>query len=464
VLLNLIKIKLASVIIASLTVPFFCAMTVSASFAFPVAPHIAAPYFCLRHFYVNIATGVDVATQGTQASPWKTIQFANDSGVLKAGDCVHVAAGTYYPSNWGLNLSHGGNTNTATGYVTYIGAPNWATHLKGSSYSLVTITAPYVVLDGFNVDSQGIQDYAIANSTDSKGVFSHHLRILNNLVHDSGGGGIGLIYSDYLTISGNTVYNTSGRSAYQESGISIWHPRKIAGFQPKVPADLAQFHIVISENVTYDNKETAAILGQHTDGNGIIVDDWLDTQDSPSQPYTSQALVQGNLSFNNGGRGIEVFLSTNVTVANNTCYNNNLDMQDPGTWRGELASFASSNITWINNIAWTVPAPSNPKLQFNTAMVQGTYGGWPDNNVVWTYNITFDGTSGHPSLRFDTTNATALRTKFLAANKTGVNPILTTLKPATGSPAIRTGTPTPSYPPMSLEGTPMTSPPNIGAY
>jgi hypothetical protein len=44
-------------------------------------------------------------------------------------------------------------------------------------------------------------------------------------VYGSGGGGIGFVYSDYIKVTGNTVYNTSSTSGYQESGISVWHLR-----------------------------------------------------------------------------------------------------------------------------------------------------------------------------------------------------------------------------------------------
>jgi hypothetical protein len=72
-----------------------------------------------------------------------------------------------------------------------------------------------------------------------------------------------------------------------------------------LPSDLAPFHIVISDNVSNDNMETSAVSYPHTDGNGIIIDDWLDTQDQFPQPYPYQGLIQANLIYDNGGRGIQ---------------------------------------------------------------------------------------------------------------------------------------------------------------
>ena len=56
----------------------------------------------------------------------------------------------------------------------------------------------------------------------------------------------------------------------------------------------------------------------------IIIDTFLDIF-SNTLVYPYQTLVMGNASYYNGGRGIHVFRSSNVTVANNTVFNNNTD-------------------------------------------------------------------------------------------------------------------------------------------
>src|SRR5262245_24477239 len=82
-----------------------------------------APYTCSRNFYVA-TTGSDSAGCGTsQANACASIQGANNKIALQGGDCVNVAAGTY-STNYLINLSRGGSSNQASGYVTYIGAPN----------------------------------------------------------------------------------------------------------------------------------------------------------------------------------------------------------------------------------------------------------------------------------------------------------------------------------------------------
>jgi hypothetical protein len=219
-------------------------MSFTASFADPVAPHIAPPYSCNpnRTFYVG------------PSRTWTSLQSANNSGVLTAGDCVYVDAGTYPP----VTLTKGGNANAPNGYVTYIGAPNWATKLTGSSYYLVDITGNYIILDGFDFDGSGIQDCVLANPNRRRAPFGHHITILNSLIHDSlGGGGICFLCSDYYTISGNTIYNTHG-GVYHESGISVYEASPIPGLRSNYPADKAPFHIVISDNIAYNNTESVS--------------------------------------------------------------------------------------------------------------------------------------------------------------------------------------------------------------
>lgn len=83
-----------------------------------------ATYTCVRNFYVAV-DGINASGRGTQAFPWATMQYANNNGGLTGGDCVHVKAGTYDS----VSLTTGGNKNTSTGLIAWIGDPNLATHL-----------------------------------------------------------------------------------------------------------------------------------------------------------------------------------------------------------------------------------------------------------------------------------------------------------------------------------------------
>ena len=138
------------------------------------------PYNCARNFYVDGTTGNDVGTSGSQSYPWKTIQYANNSGVLLAGDCVYVAPGTYLQSP--LYLTNRGSANMVSSYVTYIGAPNNATTLTVSpgTFAVELIATNYIILDGFNIDWTVAADYAGGNIGTA-----HHLIVLKGIPKSS---------------------------------------------------------------------------------------------------------------------------------------------------------------------------------------------------------------------------------------------------------------------------------------
>jgi hypothetical protein len=235
-----------------------------------------------------------------------------------SGDCVHVAAGVY-PQRGTLYLQASGNSNTSTGYIAWIGAPNHATQVQATGSDmgyLVQFHANYIVWDGFDMNGGGdwkaTDNILQAGDDGLPGGPGHHIQILNNWVHDAGGGGIGAISTDYFTIKGNIVWNTAHTSGWQESGIGVWEPRATKNFTPTLSLDRAPFHIVVMNNISHDNFIIAG--NGHTDGNGIIMDDFDCAQVRPHVVYPYKALVQSNLAYNNGGRGIHVYSGGNVRI------------------------------------------------------------------------------------------------------------------------------------------------------
>jgi len=130
------------------------------------------------------------------------------------------------------------------------------------------------------------------------------------------------------------------------------------GYTPTAAdAAYAPFHHLVKYNVAYDNMLTqcgSATNRYDTDGNGIIIDTF-DNQGSSGVLYPYQTLVAYNVTYGNGGRGVEVFRSSFVTVAGNTSYNNNLDPYNNGTFRPEIQIGGGHQNTVVNNIAWALP-------------------------------------------------------------------------------------------------------------
>ncbi len=339
-------------------------------------------YRCVTNYYVSPAGGSG-ANLGTQADPWHSLQDANDSGRLAAGACVNVLPGTY-PVRGTIWLNRGGADGSAAGYVVYRSSRLGAARIVATqaTYSLIGLQVPYLVVDGFDVDGAGLtREYLLAGA-------SHHEVIVNNRVHDSGGGGIGFARSgDYSIVSHNDVYRTSATALEQESGISYWQPLAAGRFR-STPEDETAYRIVVAYNLVYDNRQTFSCAaarmdaGCHTDGNGIIID-----STRVGLPYPGRILVLGNACYGNGGSGIRVFRSAGVTVAGNTVYGNDRDPDNDATLRGELSNVASADTLWVNNIAVSVPGPGI--LARNRPIVDFSPGGAPGDGGLWMSNVGF---------------------------------------------------------------------------
>ncbi len=407
-----------------------------------VRPDYIPTYTCARDFHVApVASDGD----GSAERPWNNLSSANDSGVLKAGDCVTLADGTYLATH-DINLTHGGDRNAPDGYVVWRSATRHGAHIVAQSgvYHIIFLMAPYLIIDGLDVDGNHAAAAGEAISTGGNANY-HHLVVENNLVHDAGGGGIQLNDSEYFWVIGNRIWGNASTNTWQESGISTYQVQAASPFTP-TPADNIPFHIIIAGNISRDNGETYACdkPGCHTDGNGIIIDKTLNVDRKGGVPYTGKILVANNLVYGNGGAGIHLYLSQHVTVANNTVYNNHLDTQNTGTWRGELSNADSDDNVWVNNIGWGVTGPG--VLSHNAPVLMATSGAHPIDKVTWVNNLTF---------------GAAVDGKIDAAkNLIGIYPAFTdlnvgdfTLRP--GSPAQGKGVPEPYLTQATL---------NIGAY
>jgi hypothetical protein len=102
-----------------------------------------------------------------------------------------------------------------------------------------------------------------------------------------------------------------------------------------------------------------------------------------------ETLVEGNLCFDNGGKGIQVYLAKKVTVRNNTCYWNT-KRDDEGTWRGEIAFSNVKDIRVINNIGVCNTAMGFANSSYNSGLFIGQYGGHNSTGIIWENNLCFN--------------------------------------------------------------------------
>ncbi|WP_210529496.1 right-handed parallel beta-helix repeat-containing protein [Rubellimicrobium arenae] len=409
------------------------------------------PYECLRDLHVS-TSGAD-GNPGTESAPWRTIGHALASA-LEAGDCIILEDGTYVEAvHW---TDNGGTVDSSSGYVVLQARNRHGAKVRppAGAYSTLTIRSSFVIVDGLDV--VGGDGHAIDIEA------SHHVKVLNTLAHDSGGSGISAWKGEFFLFEGNVTYNNTSTNGYQGSGISIYWARAISGDD-----DFTGFRNIVRGNISFGNVEGPSIPTPHTDGNGIIIDDFRHTQTTGVPPYPYPTLIESNLAYANGGKGIQVTWSDHVTIRNNTAHGNNRDNLNPGTWRGELSNAQSSFNTWVNNIA-VADAGLNPN---NTALDNVSYDGYLNTDVAWVANLGYNRSplgavvrtdGGNPPPGPEGGNLLGADPRFLAPGDDRA----ADFRLLAVSPAVDAGTDIFGLPPSDLDGQARTagSKVDLGAY
>jgi parallel beta-helix repeat protein len=450
------------------------------------------PYYrCLANLYVS-TTGSDT-NPGTQALPLATLQHANDV-VPPPGTCINVAPGTYAA---GVLLSNGGNLAAPTGYVVYRCQALDACTITADGdpwnpvFAIKSAYGPnYIVIDGFTMAASEEAYYGVAidiNNNPDGGPLgepsAHHVWMLNNIIHGYGQAGIGTGEADWLFALHNTAYNNANVTCdAQGSGIGYVVAKVTPNYTPtKDDLAFAPFHQVIGYNISYNNIITQCGNAQNpydTDGNGIILDTF-NGSGVDNVLYTAQTLVTGNVTFDNGGKGIEVFRSDYITVTNNSAYNNNLDPWNAGFPRGEIHNGGAGYNTYLNNIAYSVPAgsPSDPRCQgadydiqpapcplmANVALFGADEAGITDIGNSWSNNITEGGAPpwgwgpdgnvmlGNDAAAFTCTENLCETDPLFASVQYGVGDFHENFALQPASPAIGEGLPEPYLPVTAVD-------------
>lgn len=363
---------------------------------------------------VYVAAKASGKGTGSVSAPFSTISAAIKSG-LQPGDVVLVRPGVY-PETVTI-------PKTASGLpgrdVVFRSEVPKAAKIQAKNYGFF-VSANYITIDGFDISG--------ASRSGISGDSVHHITVKNNVSHSNGTAGIYFGKSDFLLIEGNVTHGNAANGV--TSGISVHVPQNVSG-----DMTTKKHRIIVRNNISYNN---LTINAGHTDGNGIIFDDFLvrNNYPKPLKPYSFPGLIENNLVYNNGGSGIRVYASNNITVRNNTSYHNSRDPKRTGsTWRGELQNSSASNNVWVNNIA--VANLSHSKEA--SAISDVYHKDWGVNkNVVWLNNITFNGKRGDKAI------GAGSGTVPSSENMLGVDPMFmdapSNFRLKAGSPALDAGT------------------------
>jgi hypothetical protein len=434
---------------------------------------INAGYYTCSHEYFVSPSGSDSNSGASLSQAKKTIGGAT-SLPLGGGDCVTVEDGTYDET---IVVSTSGSEDSCTGYVVFRSASQGGAKIVSTDpYTGFTVAANYVMVDGFDLEDTGTGSAFGAgtnNLVSGKVTVYHHIAAIRNVAHDSGGAGLGAIHTDYIRFEQNTVYNNSTRSNYGDSGIDLW--------EAQASDTKSGFHIVIRNNYSYLNIESDIPTDLQTDGEGIIVDsfDYADPTYGTT-PYAQETLIENNVIWGNGGRGIEAAggqPTSYVTIRNNTVFDDNRQEQMyPGA---EIVSFGNHNAVYNNIVILgsddqngsdgdaTYPILDNCGTSSGGVIVSG--GSIWNNNLV--YNMKSSTQLSYTSCLGSSTNAIPTGSNFmgvdpgLAAEKlpTPTMPTIADLRIGATSRAAHTGTAM-SYPPFDYDYVKRPNPPSIGAF
>jgi hypothetical protein len=370
-------------------------------------------------WYVSATKGSVYGDGTTLATSFLTLQQAE--AVALPGDTVEVDSGTYTNNNGPvLDLTTPGSA--AGGYITWEPIPGATPVIQigADAYGAVQFeqASGYTIFEGFTVlgynkslslaegvacqGSNGVQTQCIQNNggciaingstsptiqQQSAGFYvPNHIQILNNTVAYCGGG-IGASGADYITFSGNTVYDNAWYSIYGSSAFSM------LGSYNSNPSDTAtKYKMQITNNTIYGNAEFIPWIQQGiiTDGEGIIMDSNLNASYGAGityPAYTGRFLLANNIIWNDGSAAIEIFESAHVDVINNSTFNDDLN-QNSEAGRGELSISGNSyDVNVFNNIFYSSTAgKATPVAQFSQCTPTPCnidyniyYGGLPNN-------------------------------------------------------------------------------------
>jgi len=346
---------------------------------------LAATQVFSNVYYVSLSG--DNSSGMTPAKAFTDLQKAADK--VAPGDTVYVMNGTYTNSLWASFVVQISAKGTPDKWITFRNYPGHQPVIRlTANWAGISMTgASYIIIDGFTVignnDNVTLAEaqkqrynpddpltsaagISAQNSFGSPVQHSSHIIIRNCNVSKCGGAGIGASHSDYITIENNTVSECAWYSPYDGSAISL--------YQLWNSDNSTATKNYILRNTCYKNRNYIPfyIVDSITDGNGIIVDDSRNTQNgSTLGAYPGTTYIANNLLFNNGGHGINLFKSDNVTIVNNVSYQNCQSPEIPGS---DLSCIYSGNIKYFNNIS--SPRPGLPPL-----------GAYVSTNIVADRNI-----------------------------------------------------------------------------
>lgn len=272
-------------------------------------------------------TGSDVSGDGSQANPWKSLQYAADH--VTAGDYVIALPGKY----WGMNLTTDGKSDAR---ITFHGMPGAEIDepYPGQQDGVNLEGADFVTIEGFYIHDM---PRAGLRSVNNDGVI-----LRSNKSDHNSKWGILTGWSDNIVVESNEVSGSQIEHGIYISNSSdgavirnniVWGNRD-SGIQfnadRRQPGDGIQSNNLIEGNVIY---------GNGVGGGAALNFDGL--QDS---------VIRNNLLYDNHAGGIVLYVSDAADASkNNVLVNNTVIQAADARWALLMANGSSGNVV-TNNI------------------------------------------------------------------------------------------------------------------
>lgn len=307
------------------------------------------------YYLAPAANGGNDSNSGLSVrSPWLTPDHA-----VNCGDVIIAAPSAAYAyanfQTFGSVTCSAGNNIAWLECAIFDGCK---IRLSGSSTIGIWIGTSYWGVQGWEIDGASVstgsciyvQPYGSANI--------HNIIVANNILSRCGLSGFSSAVNgkhgvDYLSVVGNVAYANSGGSVNCSSGFSVYEP---------VESDsLPGTHIYVSGNFAYLNVNgNPCGGGAPIDGEGLIFDTFDGSQTGLPTPYAAQAVADNNIFVANGGRGLIAVGNktgsgpfSHIYLRRNTLWGNNTDLNQTGTYCGELLISAAQNVEAQLNLAQT---------------------------------------------------------------------------------------------------------------
>ncbi|MEQ1725328.1 MAG: right-handed parallel beta-helix repeat-containing protein [Sphingopyxis sp.] len=283
-----------------------------------------------------VAPGGDDGAAGTAAAPLRTLDRA--ARLATPGTTIFMRGGLYRNAEYGQ--PYGGRTSanfvritssgTASAPITIRPNGNEIVRIESDVNGIVFANANYWVVDGLElVGNAATLSYDSAMSAwwtennhqfGGRGIVNNgaqHIVVRNNIVHDFPDAGISATDADWITVSGNIVYNNAWWTISGVNGVT--NSRLLT----TDPASANDEKMLIENNLVFANQ---SLIISHVFSKGsvsLVLDEGngLHLQNN-SATYSGRSRVEGNVMLFNGKGGLGLNTIDQVTVRNNVFYRN----------------------------------------------------------------------------------------------------------------------------------------------